>query len=139
MAERWEVVLVAEVAEWFVRLVVTDPVTAARVEDAIDLLASHGPSLGRPIVDSVVGSRIHNMKELRPGSTGRSEVRLLFVFDPRRRAVALVAGDKAGDWRGWYATGIPLAEARYAAHLAELDTRSIDDGFAQMAGREGPG
>ncbi|WP_242670577.1 type II toxin-antitoxin system RelE/ParE family toxin [Bifidobacterium longum] len=34
------------------------------------------------------------MKELRPGSTGRSEVRILFVFDPERKAVLLVGGDK---------------------------------------------
>ena len=42
------------------------------------------------------GSKLHNLKELRPGSAGTSEARLLFVFDPTRRAVLLVAGDKAG-------------------------------------------
>jgi len=42
------------------------------------------------------------MKELRPGSAGRSEIRVLFVFDPWQQIVLLVAGDKAGDWRGWY-------------------------------------
>jgi hypothetical protein len=47
----------------------------------------------------------------------------LFAFDPVRRAVLLVAGDKAGNWRGWYDTNIPLADKRYDEHVAELDTR----------------
>jgi hypothetical protein len=63
------------------------------------------------------------MKELRPGSSGASEIRILFAFDPVRRAVLLVAGDKAGNWRGWYDTNIPLADKRYDEHVAELDTR----------------
>jgi hypothetical protein len=52
------------------------------------------------------------MKELRPGSTGRTEVRILFVFAPQRQAILLVAGDKSGQWRGWYEQNIPLAEER---------------------------
>ncbi|MDR2566320.1 MAG: type II toxin-antitoxin system RelE/ParE family toxin [Bifidobacteriaceae bacterium] len=59
------------------------------------------------------GSRHHNMKELRPGSAGRGKVRILFAFDPRRRAVLLVAGDKAGRWEQWYDRSIPLADDRF--------------------------
>jgi hypothetical protein len=58
------------------------------------------------------------LKELRPGSTGTSEVRILFIFDPERQAVLLVAGDKSGQWSGWYAESIPVAEARYERWLA---------------------
>ncbi|WP_435694093.1 type II toxin-antitoxin system RelE/ParE family toxin [Streptomyces filamentosus] len=43
--------------------------------------ADSGPALGRPLVDRLQGCRIHNLKELRPASSGRSEVRILFVFD----------------------------------------------------------
>lgn len=32
----------------------------------------------------------------------------------------LVAGDKSGNWQRWYDVAIPLAEARYAEHLAAL-------------------
>jgi hypothetical protein len=85
---------------------------------AIDLLAAEGPTLGRPVVDRVKGSARHNMKELRPGSTGRTEVRILFTFDPERKAVLLVAGDKSGRWKDWYSTNIPVAEARYEQWLA---------------------
>jgi hypothetical protein len=121
--DEWEIVLVAEVDDWFVDLSTNDPASAALVERAIDLLAIEGPTLGRPMVDRVQASRHHNMKELRPGSSGASEIRILFAFDPVRRAVLLVAGDKAGNWKGWYNVNIPLADKRYDEHLAELDTR----------------
>jgi len=49
---------------------------------------------------------------------GRSEIRILFVFDPGRQAILLVAGDKAGRWSHWYEEAIPLAERRYADWLA---------------------
>jgi hypothetical protein len=55
------------------------------------------------------------MKELRPGSSGRSELRVLFAFDPERKAILLVAGNKAGQWKSWYKV--------FAAHLDELEGR----------------
>ncbi len=64
-------------------------------------------------MDYVKASRHNNMKELRPGSSGRSEIRILFAFDPRRRAVLLIAGDKAGNWSRWYEQHIPIADDRY--------------------------
>ncbi|MYV60122.1 hypothetical protein GTW37_11920 [Streptomyces sp. SID4931] len=64
------------------------------------------------------GSTLANLKELRPGSSGASEVRVLFVFDPARNAVILVGGDKAGQWSGWYRTAIKEAEAAYEAYAA---------------------
>jgi predicted XRE-type DNA-binding protein len=50
---------------------------------ALELLAERGPLLGRPLVDTVTSSRHNNMKELRPGSAGRTELRALFAFDPQ--------------------------------------------------------
>ncbi|MGO1594146.1 MAG: type II toxin-antitoxin system RelE/ParE family toxin [Ancrocorticia sp.] len=49
---------------------------------AIEVLREQEPQLGRPLVDTLIGSRHKNMKELRPGSSGRSELRILFAFDP---------------------------------------------------------
>ena len=115
----WEVVLLAPVDEWFLDLCESDPTTANRVMEAIDHLAQAGPGLGRPLVDRVHGSHLHNLKELRPGSTGRSEIRLLFIFDAEREAVILVAGNKAGQWIQWYRENIPIAESRYEQYLVE--------------------
>jgi hypothetical protein len=89
------------------------------VNQAILILERNGPAEGRPLVDSVTASRIANMKELRPPSSGRSEIRILLVFDPWRAAILLVAGDKSGQWGKWYRTAIPRAEQLYDDYLAE--------------------
>jgi len=88
---------------------------------AVRVLRDEGPSLGRPLVDTVKGSRHKKMKELRPGSTGRSEVRLLFAFDKQRRAILLLGGDKNNDWNGWYKVNIPVADERFEKHQAKID------------------
>ncbi|MFI2665015.1 type II toxin-antitoxin system RelE/ParE family toxin [Micromonospora carbonacea] len=111
VAEEWQIYLVDEVHDWIDSL---DAATYARVVQAIDLLAESGPGLGRPVVDTIRGSTIANLKELRPGS-----VRILFAFDPWRSSILLVAGDKAGRWNQWYAEAIPLAEHRYEIYLKE--------------------
>lgn len=116
----WEVGLHEEVERWFLDLCRNDPTTADLVAEAIDLLAEQGPGLGRPMVDRLKGSTFHHMKELRPGSTGSSEIRMIFAFDPVREAIFLVAGDKSGQWQSWYRTAIPLADARYEEHLTSL-------------------
>lgn len=81
----------------------------------IELLEEHGPGLGRPVVDSIRGSRHANMKELRAGS-----MRALFAFDPLRQAIVLVGSDKRDDWTGWYERNIPLADDLLDAHLDSL-------------------
>lgn len=87
---------------------------------ALDVLQDDGPTLGRPLVDTLTDSRHKNMKELRPGSRGRSDVRMLFAFDPKRRAIFLVAGDKAGNWQRWYIKNIRIADERFDDHLMNL-------------------
>jgi hypothetical protein len=116
----WEIRLHPEVEEWFLDLCRADPVSSDLISEAMDLLAEHGLALGRPLVDRLKGSIYHNMKELRPGLAGDSEVRMIFAFDPAREAVFLIAGDKSGRWRAWYERAIPLADERFAEHLAAL-------------------
>lgn len=101
-------------------LVALDDDSQAQVVAAIEVLEEHGPQLGRPLVDTVTASRHKNMKELRPGSAGRSELRVLFAFDPKRQAILLVAGDKAGDWTGWYRRNLPLADDLFDTHIRTL-------------------
>jgi hypothetical protein len=122
---RWEILLLEPVNDWFLALCKNAPAVADKVEQAVDELAIWGPQLGRPLVDRIHGSRIHNLKELRPRVGGASEVRLLFVFDAAREAIILVAGEKAGRWGGWYAEAIPLAEERYAVYQRENGEKEL--------------
>jgi len=114
--DEWEILVTDECLAWFHTV---GRASQALITDAIDRLAMSGPSLGRPLVDRIKGSELHNLKELRPASTGRSEVRILFVFDPWRSAILLVGGDKSGKWKQWYAAAIPDAERLYGEYLEE--------------------
>jgi hypothetical protein len=116
----WSIIVVEPALSWLHGLRRTDRATLILISQAIEALSVEGPTLGRPLVDTIKGSALPNLKELRPGSAGASEVRLLLVFDPRRQAVILVGGDKAGNWRGWYRTAIPLAKTAYADHLSRI-------------------
>jgi DNA-binding XRE family transcriptional regulator len=75
------------------------------------------------------------MKELRPGSRGRSEVRILFAFDPRRRAIMLTAGDKSRNWQRWYRTNIPIADERFDQHLEKAEKEENMTSLDQMKRR----
>jgi hypothetical protein len=84
------------------------------------VLQQFGPQLGRPRVDRLKGSRHANMKELR-FSAADGEWRVAFAFDPKRKAILLVAGDKSGgSEKRFYRELIRLADERFDAHLARL-------------------
>ena len=102
----WEILLTGEVAAFLDELYASDPVSHRLVNQAILVLERNGPGEGRPLVDTITASRLANLKELRPPSSGRSEVRILLAFDPWRSAVLLVAGDKSGQWERWFRTAI---------------------------------
>ena len=84
------------------------------------LLREFGPTLGRPTVDTLKASRHTNMKELRFNWEG--EVwRVAFAFDPKRRAILLVGGEKGGvNQRRFYKRLIATADARLDEHLKNL-------------------
>jgi hypothetical protein len=49
------------------------------------------------------------------------EWRVAFAFDPRRRAILLVAGDKSGrSQKRFYRQLIAKADKRFSAHLGRL-------------------
>ncbi len=88
---------------------------------ALEYLEEHGPTAGRPFIDTLEGSRHPNMKELRPRpTTGGVYMRALFAFDIQSRAIMLVAGDKAGNWSKWYGTNIPIADDLLTEHQDRL-------------------
>jgi hypothetical protein len=81
------------------------------------LLQHSGPHLGRPHVDTLKDSRHANMKELRFDAAD-GVWRVAFAFDPKRRAILLVAGDKSGGSQKWfYRELIRKADQRFDAHL----------------------
>src|SRR5215469_12785986 len=123
--DEWEIYVTDEVRDWITAL---DDLSHRLVVQAIDILADRGPTLGRPLVDHVEHSTVQNLKELRPGSAGRSELRILFAFDPWRSAILLVAGDKSGNWRQWYRQAIPRAEQLLEIYLKE---RAQEEGGSQ--------
>jgi len=121
--DEWEIYQTDEVAAWMTDLRRIDPQAAEKVEAAVDVLAEYGPTLGRPLVDTLTGSKLANLKELRPRQTN---IRVLFVFDPWRAAVLLVAGDKSGQWKRWYQRAVPEAEQAYESYLKERQKETGD-------------
>ena len=84
------------------------------------LLEQFGPQLGRPSVDTLDGSRYANMKELRFDAAD-GVWRVAFAFDPKRKAILLVCGDKSGaSERRFYRRLIAKADERFDRHLAGL-------------------
>lgn len=87
------------------------------------LLTEFGPSLKRPHCDTLKGSRHANMKELRFAADD-GVWRLAFAFDPERKAILLVAGDKSGvSEKRFYKQLIGTADLRFDAHLERLKAR----------------
>ncbi|MFC3127200.1 type II toxin-antitoxin system RelE/ParE family toxin [Pseudoroseomonas globiformis] len=106
----WQVTFHPEMAEDFAEL-------SEEVQDALlahaRLLEKVGPALGRPAVDTLKGSRIANLKELRFSADG-GVWRVAFAFDGRRIAVLLAGGDKAGvSAARFYRALIAKAEQRW--------------------------
>jgi hypothetical protein len=49
----WEIVVVKEVRDWLHEMRRTDKATLLLISAAIDVLATRGPSLGRPLADTI--------------------------------------------------------------------------------------
>jgi hypothetical protein len=111
----WEVEVSDEFIRWYDSLNEQEGVS---VEIAVDQLQEYCPTLGRPYVDTLKGSKFANMKELRVQHFGRP-LRILFAFDPRRNAYLILGGDKTGN-ADWYVDAIRHAESIYAQHLNEI-------------------
>ena len=108
----WSLIYVDEFTTWL-------DAQEERLQDEalahLELLKERGPLLGRPYADTLKGSAIANLKELRFEYDG-APIRILFAFDPKRQGVILLGGSKQGDKR-WYETNIPIAERRFNEHI----------------------
>lgn len=102
-----------------------------------------GPEAGRPYVGTLSNRKHQNMKELRFTAKGGAEIwRVAFAFDPERKAIVLVAGDKQGvNERLFYKRLLQVANARFDRHLISLinvtkPTRGLTKWPASMLERE---
>jgi len=86
-------VMTPEVRAWLHDLRKRDRPSAIQVGQAIGMRLEAGPELGRPPADRVRHSRLSNLKELRPGSAGHSEIRIQpsspAAEHPQRTATAI--------------------------------------------------
>src|SRR3974377_350846 len=115
LSMEWEVEFTNEFEDWWNSLFENEQ---ADVNAKVILLQKLGPSLPRPHADLIHSSRHANMKELRIQHSGRP-YRVLFAFDPRRRAILLIWCDKTGNDR-WYEEFVPVADGLYDEHLEAL-------------------
>ena len=118
------VVMTSEFQSWEGGL---DAERRAKVAGAISRITHIGPTLGRPHVDVIHGSRVRKLKEARVDRG----TRLLFAFDSNRNPVMLLGGDKGGKWNRWYPQKIRLAERLYLDH-----ERSIGKGANCLSRQE---
>jgi hypothetical protein len=87
----------------------------------VKLLKVAGPTLKRPGADTLNGSKHANMKELR-FKAANGVWRIAYAFDPERKAILLVGGDKGGgSQKQFYKALIKRADARFDEHLAALE------------------
>lgn len=110
----WKVIYAPTFVEWLNSLSEEEQDS---IYYGIDLLEMLGPQLGRPNADTLYGSELSNLKELRIQHDGRP-YRAFYAFDPIRQAVMLCGGDKTGNKR-FYKKMIPLAEQIFADYLKE--------------------
>lgn len=83
----WTVITTDLFNEWLEQ---QDESTQEKVLAALVVLQQQGPSLGRPLVDTVYDSKFTNMKELRVQHRGKP-LRAFFAFDPLRQALCCVS------------------------------------------------
>jgi hypothetical protein len=111
----WDVEYTNEFGAWWGTL-------GERVQDDIaamvSLLEERGPQLPFPYSSGVSGSRHSHMRELRVQSSG-DPLRVFYAFDPRRTAILLIGGNKAGNDR-FYERMIPMADRLYDDYLLEI-------------------
>lgn len=111
----WNVEHTDEFAAWWQ---VLDEAEQEDIAAIVTLLETRGPQLPFPFSSGVESSRHSHMRELRVQSGGEP-LRIFYAFDPRRTAILLIGGNKAGDDR-FYDRMVPVADRLYDDHLAEL-------------------
>ncbi|MCG6146542.1 type II toxin-antitoxin system RelE/ParE family toxin [Leptospira bandrabouensis] len=105
----WEIESTEEFDNWLRKL---DLNSKEEILAHFYLLRQKGPLLGRPFADSIQGSKIKNLKELRI-QVKLKVIRIFFVFTEGRIGLLLAGGDKRGNDKRFYEEMIPMVEKIY--------------------------
>lgn len=108
-----EVVVTDEFKAWYEALLIDEQESVFR---SVTLLEARGVTLGYPHSSAIEGCR-RPLRELRVQHEGRP-YRVLYAFDPERRAVLLLGGNKGGNDR-FYEQMVPRVEALWDQYLAD--------------------
>ena len=112
----WDVKTTDEYDAWFLEQI-EDGQASIRMK--VELLEEYGPLLPRPHADTLKGSTLGNLKELR-AQTENHVFRVAFLFDEERNAVLLIGGDKKGkNEKRFYKSLIKQAEEIYRQYQDE--------------------
>lgn len=113
----WKVVQTQEFNEWFNR---NGKDTQFKIVTQVKQLEIFGPALGRPLVDTIKGSQLKNLKELRLEVESKV-IRIFFIFDHSRNAVLLIGANKnsSGD-KHFYPKMISISEKIYINYLKQV-------------------
>lgn len=114
-----EVEYTDEFEQWWSGLTEAEQESIAPV---VGLLEARETLLGFPYSSSVESSKHGHMRELRI-QHGGDPYRVFYAFDPRRTAMLLIGGCKAGDDR-FYERMVPWADRIYDKHLEEIDKQA---------------
>jgi len=87
----------------------------------VGLLEMKGVTLPFPYSSGIQGSRHGNMRELRIQHAG-DPYRVLYIFDPQRKAVLLIGAKKGGNAL-WYEKAVPIADRIYDQYRRTLERR----------------
>ncbi|EKM0528550.1 type II toxin-antitoxin system RelE/ParE family toxin [Cronobacter turicensis] len=93
-----------------------------RIAALLWTLRCSGPLVGRPLVDTVKGSRYPNLKELRV-QYGGEPWRIFFAFDAARQAVVLCGGNKRSQ-KLFYDALIRQAEEEFFLHVRAMEKQN---------------
>lgn len=111
----WQIEYTDEFGNWWASLTEDEQI---EITAHVELLEEKGPGLPFPYSSGVESSRHSHLRELRIQHRG-NPYRIFYAFDPRRVAILLIGGNKAGNDR-FYARYVPVADELYDEHMNEI-------------------
>ncbi len=110
----FQVLATDEFRDWYLGIAQSE---ADAVTVSVERLEQMGIALSYPHSSEIRGTA-YALRELRI-SAGRSPLRVFYAYDPRRDAVLLLGGSKAGNNR-FYRQVIPRVEAIWERYLEDM-------------------